>query len=54
MSNLDLVEKEILEAFESGKLKKSRNAKKKIEQHKAVADATVKEDAQLAAKLADK
>ena len=54
MSKLDSEEKEILEAFESGKLKKSRNAKKKIKEHKAVAEATFKKDARINIRLSSR
>ena len=54
MSKLDSEEKEILEAFESGKLKKSRNAKKKIEEHKAVAEATFRKDARINIRLSSR
>ena len=45
MSKLDKEEKEILEAFESGKLKRVKNVKEQIKQHKVVAEATFKKDA---------
>ena len=54
MSKLDSEEKEILEAFEAGKLKKSRNAKKKIEEHKAIAEATFKKDARINIRLSSR
>ncbi len=54
MSKLDKEEKEILEAFESGKLKKSRNSKKQIEQHKAIAEATFKKDARINIRLSSR
>ncbi len=54
MTKLDKEEKEILEAFESGKLKKSRNAKKQIEQHKAIAEATFKKDARINIRLSSR
>jgi predicted DNA binding CopG/RHH family protein len=54
MSKLDSEEKEILEAFESGKLKSSRNAKKKIEEHKVVAEATFKKDARINIRLSSR
>jgi predicted DNA binding CopG/RHH family protein len=47
MSKFDSEEKEILEAFESGSLKKSKNAKKLIEQHKSIAEDTFKKDARI-------
>ena len=54
MSKLDKEEKEILEAFESGMLKKSRNSKKQIEQHKAIAEATFKKDARINIRLSSR
>ncbi len=54
MARLDAEEKEILEAFESGELKRSRNAKKEIEQHKAIAEATFKKDARINIRLSSK
>ena len=54
MSKLDKEEKEILEAFESGKLNKSRNSKKQIEQHKAIAEATFKKDARINIRLSSR
>ena len=54
VSKLDSEEKEILEAFDSGKLKRSRNAKKKIEEHKAIAEATFKKDARINIRLSSR
>ena len=47
MTKLDKEEKEILEAFESGKLKKSSKSKQYIKAHVAVAEATFKKDARI-------
>lgn len=54
MSKLDSEEKEILDAFDSGKLKKSKNIKQQIEQHKVVAEATFKKDARINIRLSSK
>ncbi len=54
MIKLDSEEKEILKAFDAGKLKKSRGAKKQIEQHKAVAEATFKKDARINIRLSSR
>lgn len=54
MARLDKEEKEILEAFEKGKLKKSKNAKKEIEEHSAIAEATFKKDARINIRLSSK
>ncbi|HEC29561.1 MAG TPA: hypothetical protein ENI65_08245 [Gammaproteobacteria bacterium] len=45
MSKSDAEEKEILEAFEAGKLIKSKNPKRQIKQHMEAAGATFKKDA---------
>jgi len=54
MSKLDPEEFEILEAFESGSLKPSKSAKKQIDQHKVVADATFKKDARINIRLSSR
>ena len=54
MIKLDAEEKEILEAFDAGKLKKSKAVKKQIEQHKAIADATFKKDARINIRLSSR
>ena len=54
MNKLDSEEKEILEAFESGKLIKSKNTKKQIQQHKAIAEATFKKDARINIRLSSR
>ena len=51
MAKLDAEEKDILEALESGKLKRSRNAEAEIQQHRAVAEATFKKDARINIRL---
>jgi len=51
MNNLNSEEKEILEAFEKGKLKRSKNLLHEIEKHKAVAEATFKKDARINIRL---
>ncbi|RLJ21834.1 antitoxin [bacterium endosymbiont of Escarpia laminata] len=47
MSKLDSEEKEILEAFEKGELKRAKNVTQEIKQHKAVAEATFKKDTRI-------
>ncbi len=47
MNKLDSEEKEILEAFEKGTLKRTKNVKKEIEKHKTIAEATFKKDARI-------
>ncbi len=47
MNKLDSEEKEILEAFKKGTLKRSKNFKEEIEKHKVIAEATFKKDARI-------
>jgi predicted DNA binding CopG/RHH family protein len=54
MTKLDNEEQEILDAFESGKLKKSKNSKKQIEQHRQVAGTTFKKDARINIRLSSR
>ncbi len=54
MSKLDTEEKEILEAFEAGKLKKSKNSKQQIKQHLKAAEATFKKDARINIRLSSR
>ena len=54
MSKLNTEEKDILEAFEKGKLKRTRNTAKEIKHHKAIADATFKKDARINIRLSSK
>jgi len=54
MIKLDKEEKEILEAFESGKLKKAKGKKKKIAEHQAIAEATFKKDARINIRLSSR
>ena len=54
MTKMDREEKDILDAFEKGKLKKSKNASKEIEKHRKVAEATFKKDARINSRLSYK
>ena len=54
MSKLDPYEKEILEAFESGKLKKSKTEKRQIKRHAVAAEATFKKDARINIRLSSR
>ena len=54
MGKLDSEEKEILSAFESGKLKRVKNKKKEIERHKEVAEATFKKDSRINIRISSK
>ena len=51
MSRLDSEEKEILKAFESGRLERAKNAAKEREKHMAIAEATFKKDARINIRL---
>ena len=54
MIKLDSEEKEILEAFEAGKLKKSKNIKRQLSKHQEVAEATFKKDARINIRLSSR
>ncbi|MCF6251444.1 MAG: antitoxin [Methylococcaceae bacterium] len=54
MNKLDSEEREILEAFDKGLLKKSKNIKKQITEHRAVAEATFKKDARINIRLSSR
>jgi predicted DNA binding CopG/RHH family protein len=54
MIKLDVEEKEILKAFDEGKLKRSKDYKKRIKQHQTVADATFKKDARINIRLSSR
>lgn len=54
MSKLKSEEKEILEAFESGRLKRVKDADKEIEEHRVVAEATFKRDARINIRLSSR
>ena len=54
MSKLNKEEKEILDAFESGKLKRVKNTKKQIKEHKAIAEASFKKDARINIRLSSR
>jgi predicted DNA binding CopG/RHH family protein len=54
MSKLDQEEQEILEAFESGKLKQIKNADQEIKRHQAIAEATFKKDARINIRLSSR
>jgi len=47
MSEINSEEKEILEAFESGRLKRIKNVAKEIEQHRVAAEETFKKNARI-------
>ena len=54
MSKLDREEREILEAFEKGQLKRSRKVAEQIKQHRAIAEATFKKDARINIRLSSR
>lgn len=54
MSKLKSEEKEILEAFEAGRLKRVKNADKEIKAHRAVAENTFKKDARINIRLSSR
>lgn len=54
MNRLNAEEKEILKAFESGKLKQAKNVNEEREAHKAVAEATFKKDARINIRLSSR
>ncbi len=54
MSKLDHEEKEILEAFESGKLRRVGNPTQEIKRHQAIAEATFKKDARINIRLSSR
>jgi len=54
MRKLDHEEKEILEAFESGNLKRVENQAQEIKRHQAIAEATFKKDARINIRLSSR
>ncbi|RKT45302.1 antitoxin [Thiocapsa rosea] len=54
MIRLDSEEKEILEAFESGNLKRAKSAVDEKKTHQAIADATFRKDARISIRLSSK
>lgn len=54
MSKLDPEEKEILEAFESGKLKRAKGAKRLQKQHREYAEAMFRKDARINVRLSSR
>ena len=54
MNPLDSEEIEIIEAFEKGALKRSANATQDIERHKAIAEATFKQDVRINVRLSSR
>lgn len=54
MSKLKSEEKEILEAFDSGRLNRVKNADTEMETHRVVAEATFKKDARINIRLSSR
>jgi len=54
MSKLDKEEREIVEAFEAGKLKTAKNVKEQIKEHQVIAEATFKKDARINIRLSSR
>ena len=54
MNKLDQEEKEILEAFKSGKTKRAKSASKTQERHKQYAEAMFRKDARINIRLSSK
>lgn len=54
MNNLDQEEQEILEAFESGTLKRSKSAEALQQEHRSYAEAMLKKDARINIRLPSK
>jgi predicted DNA binding CopG/RHH family protein len=54
MGKLDSEEKEILDAFENGKLKRVKNREKELARHKEIAAATFKKDSRINIRISSK
>ncbi|NDY97124.1 CopG family antitoxin [Wenzhouxiangella limi] len=54
MSHLDQEERDILEAYEQGKLKRSKNAEDIQQRHATYAEATVRKDQRISIRLPSK
>ena len=54
MTKLDAEEKEILEAFERGILKRVKRVDKEIERHRKIAEATFKKDARINVRISSR
>jgi predicted DNA binding CopG/RHH family protein len=54
MSKLDVEEKEILEAFESGKLKSVKNRSRELTRHRKAAAATFAKDSRINIRISSK
>ncbi len=54
MTNLDLEEQEILEAFESDRLTRTANWQEELEQHKKIASATFAQNSTISISVSEK
>ena len=54
MIKLDPEEKEIVDAFESGKLERVENVENEIKRHKVISEATFKKDARINIRLSSR
>jgi len=54
MSKLNREEKEILATFEAGKLRRTKDARNLIKQHKEYAEATIRKDARINIRLSSR
>ena len=54
MNKLNREEKEILDAYEAGKLRRTKGAKKLAEQHRHYAEATLRKDARINIRLSSR
>lgn len=54
MSNLESEEDEILEAFESGRLKRVKNVEQELLAHRAIAEETFKKDVRINIRLSSR
>lgn len=54
MSKLNREEREIQDAFEAGKLQRTKDAKKLMKQHKEYAEATLRKDARINIRLSSR
>lgn len=54
MNRLDSEEKEILEAFNAGKLKRVQDVNQELDRHKVIAEATFKKDTRINIRLSSK
>lgn len=54
MNKLNREEREILEAFDKGQLKRSRKADTQIKEHRVVAEATFRKDARINIRLSSR